>query len=73
VSDVIARLVRFFNTAEGKKTLRYAMASVVSTVLAFTILGIVFGVLRLWTEVPSTIFASAVMVVPNYYLNRRWV
>lgn len=53
--------------------LRYSMVSVVSTVLAFSVLGIVFGVLRLWTEVPSTIFTSVVLVLPNYYLNRTWV
>jgi putative flippase GtrA len=49
------------------------MVSVISTVMAFTVLGIVFGVLRLWTEVPSAIFANIVMIVPNYYLNRAWV
>jgi putative flippase GtrA len=69
----LGRLLSFLNTPNGKKMLRYSMVSVISTVLAFTVLGIVFGVLRLWTQVPSTIFASAVMVVPTYYLNRRWV
>jgi putative flippase GtrA len=73
VDGFIVRLSRFFGTADGKKMLRYTTVSVISTVLSFTVLGIVFGVLRLWTEVPSSIFTSVVLVVPNYYLNRSWV
>jgi putative flippase GtrA len=73
MGDVLARVLRFFSTADGKKMLRYTTVSVISTVLSFTVLGIVFGVLRLWTEVPSTIFTSLVLVIPNYYLNRGWV
>jgi putative flippase GtrA len=71
--DAFARLWRLLSTDGGRKMLRYAMVSVVSTVMTFTVLGIVFGVFRLWTEVPSTIFANVVMIVPYYYLNRRWV
>jgi putative flippase GtrA len=52
---------------------RYTMVSVISAVLSFSILGIVFGVFQLWTEVPSTIFANVVTLIPNYYLNRNWV
>jgi putative flippase GtrA len=73
MQDVLARMWRVFNTPAGKKMLRYAMVSVVSTILTFSVLGIVFGVFRLWTEVPSAIFANVVTLVPNYYLNRAWV
>jgi putative flippase GtrA len=73
MDDVLVRLLRFIKTANGKKMLRYAMVSIVSTVLSFGVLGIVFGVLRLWSEVPSTIFAGMVTIAPNYYLNRGWV
>jgi putative flippase GtrA len=73
MDHVFVRCSQFFRTAIGKRIFRYSIVSVVSTVLSFTLLGIVFGVLRLWTEVPSTIFVSAMMVLPNYYLNRRWV
>ena len=33
---------------------------------------LVFGVLRLWAEVPSTVFANAVATFPSYWLNRNW-
>src|SRR5208282_2298690 len=33
---------------------------------------IVYGVLHLWTEVPSAIFANGVATIPSYWLNRSW-
>ena len=49
------------------------MVSVVSTAVSFGVLAIVFGVLQLWGEIGSTVFANAVATVPSYYLNRKWV
>jgi putative flippase GtrA len=75
MSGLVARIVRLWHhrkTAEGKKMFRYTMVSVISTVVSFATLGLVYGVFRLWTEVPSTLFANAVAAVPSYYLNRSW-
>ena len=75
MSGLVARIVRLWHhrkTAEGKKMFRYTMVSVISTVVSFATLGLVYGVFRLWTEVPSTLFANAVATVPSYYLNRNW-
>ena len=52
---------------------RYGLVSVVSAVIAFTILTLVYGVLQLWSEVPSALFSNILATFPNYYLNRRWV
>ena len=71
--DAVVRHWRRYSTANGKKMFRYTMVSVVSTVFGFTVLGIVFGALHLWTEVPTAIFANVVGIVPMYYLNRSWV
>jgi len=72
MAATLERLWRLYHTPSGKKLARYAMVSVISTTLSFTLLLLVFGVLRLWTEVPSTIFANMVASVPAYYLNRKW-
>lgn len=69
----VTRLWDLYHTPNGKKMFRYLMVSVVSAGLTFLVLGIVFGVFQVWTEVPSTIFANMVVLVPNYYLNRTWV
>ncbi len=70
--DAFLRSWRLYQTPQGKKLFRYTMVSVVSTAVSFGVLTIVYGLLRWWTEVPSTIFANAVATVPSYYLNRKW-
>ena len=71
--DAVLSVWDFSRTPNGKKMVRYTMVSVICVASSFLLLGIVFGVLRLWSEVPSTLFANMVMLVPNYYLNRNWV
>jgi putative flippase GtrA len=51
---------------------RYTMVSVISTVVSLSVIAIVYGVLHVWTEVPSTIFGNVVATFPSYWLNRRW-
>jgi putative flippase GtrA len=68
----VVNLWRFRKSPEGKKMFRYTMVSVISTAVSVSTLFIVYGVFRLWTEVPSTLFANAVATVPSYYLNRNW-
>jgi putative flippase GtrA len=70
--ELIERLVLWLNTKEGKKLFRYSMVSVISTGVSFTVLFLVYGVGRLWTEVPSTVFANVVATFPSYWLNRNW-
>ncbi len=70
--DAALRLWRFIQTPRGRKLFRYTMSSVISTVVSFGVLTLVYGVFRWWTEVPSTLFANVVATVPSYYLNRNW-
>lgn len=56
----------------GRKFVKYAMVSVVSTTVSQSILLITYGVLRLWPAVVCNIVANAVATVPSYYLNRNW-
>lgn len=66
------RAQRVYQNPSGKKIIRYTMVSVVSTAVSLGTLGIVFGVLHLWSEVPSAVFANVVATPPSYYLNRKW-
>lgn len=61
------------DTPEAKQLFRYSTVSVVSTVVSFAVLALVFGVLHLAGPIWSTIIANVVAVVPSYYLNRKWV
>jgi len=76
VTALPLRLVHLWekrDTPEVRQLVRYTMVSVISTVVSFGVLGIVFGLLHVWGEVASTVFANAVATVPSYYLNRSWV
>jgi putative flippase GtrA len=73
VKDTVARLWRFLRTPEGLKIIRYTTVSVISALTSLVVLTIVYGVLRLWTEVISVLFSNVVAGFPSYFLNRRWV
>jgi len=62
----------WLHTHEGRKIFRYTMVSVISTVVSLVVLTLVYGVFKVWTEVPSTVFANAVATFPSYWLNRQW-
>jgi putative flippase GtrA len=72
MSDLAVRLWDWLHTHEGRKVFRYSMVSVISTAVSFFVLFLVYGVFRLWSEVPSTIFANCVATFPSYWLNRHW-
>lgn len=70
--ELLQRAWRLYHTPAGKKLFRYSMVSVISTVLAFAVLGLIFYVLRLGSEVPDNVFANLAGIIPSYYLNRSW-
>jgi len=72
MADLLSNLWAWLHTRQGRKIFRYTMTSVITTIFSLLVLGLVFGVLRLWTEVPSTIFANVCAAVPSYWLNRQW-
>jgi putative flippase GtrA len=73
MKNALDRLWRFCHTPQGLKVVRYTMVSMISALTSLVILTIVYGVLRLWSEVVSTLFANIMAGFPSYYLNRRWV
>jgi len=73
VKNSIIGLWRFSRSPQGLKLIRYSLVSVISALTSLVILTIVFGVLRLWSEVYSTLFSNVLAGIPSYFLNRRWV
>jgi len=73
LSDRLVHLWERRHTPEAKHLFKYTMVSVITTGVSAVVLVLVFGVLKLWGEVASTVFANAVATVPSYYLNRKWV
>jgi hypothetical protein len=58
------RFYDWLHTHEGRKIFRYTMVSVISTAVSAVVIVLVYGVAKVWTEVPSTIFANAVATFP---------
>ena len=74
--DLVTRLLHLWerrDTPEAKQLFRYTMVSVISTIVSFGVLAIVFGLFHVWGEIGSTVFANLTAAVPSYYLNRNWV
>ena len=67
------QLWSFLRTPEGAKLVRYTAVSAISALTSMVILTIVYGVLRLWTEVWSVLFSNVMAGIPSYFLNRQWV
>ncbi len=72
MSGVSAHFFTWAHTRQGKKIIRYSATSVVTTAFSALILAVVFGVFRVWTEIPSTVFANVCAAVPSYFMNRHW-
>ena len=53
LSVVLDRTWSFYGTPQGRKLVRYGLVSVVSACIGFSLLILIYGVLQLWSEVPS--------------------
>jgi putative flippase GtrA len=70
--SVVERARDLYATPTGGRFIRYTLVSAFNVVFSVAVLALVFGVFRLWTEVPSTLFANVVAIPPAYYLTRTW-
>ncbi len=69
----VDQLWSYLRTPEGAKLVRYTAVSAISALISVVILTVVYGVLRLWTEVWSVLFSNVLAGIPSYLLNRQWV
>ncbi len=76
MTALAVRLVHLWerrDTPAAQKLIKYTMVSVISTIVSFGTLALIFGVLHLWGEITSTVVANVIATIPSYYLNRAWV
>jgi len=71
--EAVRKLWRMAGTPEGLKLIKYTTVSAISALTSIVVLTVIYGVLRLGSEVTSTLIANIVAGVPSYILNRRWV
>ena len=70
--ELVHKIQEWSKSHEGKKLIRFTAVSIISTGVSFVTLFLVFGVFKVWSQVPSTVFANAVATIPSYNLNRKW-
>jgi putative flippase GtrA len=68
----LSDLVAWSKTHEGKKLIRFASVSAISTVVSFTTISVVYGTQLVRGEIASTVVGNMVATIPSYYLNRTW-
>ncbi|MHB8826735.1 MAG: GtrA family protein [Acidimicrobiales bacterium] len=61
------------HTHQGRKLIRYTSVSVVTTIVSFVTIAIVFGTNMTGDEVLATAIGNLVAAIPAYFLHRSWV
>ena len=67
-SDVIA----WSKSHEGKKLIRFTMASGITTLVSLTTILVVYGFHIISGIIGATLFGNVVAILPSYYLTRVW-
>jgi len=60
------------STTQGRKLIRFAMVSVISTVVSEVTILVVYGCAGTHSPMWSTAIGNLVAMLPAYYLTRRW-
>ena len=68
----VERVWALYHTPNGKRMYRYTMVSIISTAISFVVVILLYGVFKVWTQVPSTLVGNCSGILPSYYLNRKW-
>lgn len=66
-------LVDWSKTHEGKKLIRFALSSVITTLVSLTAILITYGFHIIHGIIGATLFGNVLAILPSYYLNRAWV
>ena len=61
------------HTHQGRKLIRYTSVSVVTTIVSFATIAVVFGTNMTSNEVLATATGNLVAAIPAYFLHRSWV
>jgi putative flippase GtrA len=68
----VHQLIAWTKTHEGRKIIRFASVSAVSTVVSFTSISVFYGFHIIQGVIWATVAGNLVATLPSYYLNRSW-
>ena len=68
----ISDLRTWSQSHQGKKLIRFALSSVITTGVSLVTILIVYGFHIISGIIGATLFGNVVAIIPSYYLNRAW-
>src|SRR5579871_422434 len=71
-SRVVQRVLAFRRTTQFARLWRYAVVSVISTVITLGLLYLFFRTFHVGSALFSNVLATMIATLPAYYLNRNW-
>jgi len=73
VFNRLAEVRDWTRTHQGKKIVRFAMSSVITTAISSTVILLAYGLNGTHSPVWATAIGNLAAMPPAYYLHRRWV
>jgi putative flippase GtrA len=69
---LLERVRAFRRSPHFKRTLKFASVSVVTTIVAQTVLFVTLNIIKIHSAVACSIIATSIATIPAYWLNRTW-
>lgn len=70
--SLIERAHALFRSAHGRRLIKFASVSVISTLCTQLVLFLTYDVISIRSAIECNIIATAVSTIPAYWLNRTW-
>ncbi len=68
----LRQVIDWSKTHEGRKIIRFTSVSVVSTLVSFTSISVLYGFHIIKGVIWATVTGNLIATLPSYYLNRSW-
>jgi putative flippase GtrA len=72
VSIALSDVLVWSKSHQGKKLIRFTLASVITTFVSLTTILVVYGFHIISGIIAATLFGNIVAIAPSYYLTRVW-
>jgi putative flippase GtrA len=72
VAKRLSDIVAWTKTHEGRKIIRFTSVSVISTLVSFTSISILYGFHLITGIITATVTGNLIASLPAYWLNRTW-
>lgn len=72
VGQPVVKIRDLLQSPRARKLARFTLVSLISTAFSLFVIGIVYGLRIINSEIGATLLGNVLAIVPSYRLNRRW-